>query len=129
VPNVYVAIDLETTGLDPERDAIIEIGAVRFRGDQVLGTFESLVNPGRPIPYSIQPLTGIKPDDVRHAPPLASVLPRLRRLVGDQPIVGHNVGFDLSFLGRHDLFRDNPAIDTFELASILLPHAGRYNLG
>ena len=129
MPNVYVAIDLETTGLDPERDAIIEIGAVRFRGDQVLGTFESLVNPGRPIPYSIQQLTGIKPDDVRHAPPLASVLPRLRRLVGDQPIVGHNIGFDLSFLGRHDLFRDNPAIDTFELASILLPHAGRYNLG
>ena len=129
MPNVYVAIDLETTGLDPEHDAIIEIGAVRFRGDQVLATFESLVNPGRPIPFSIQQLTGIKPDDVKHAPPLASVLPRLRRLVGDHPIVGHNVGFDLGFLGRHGLFRDNPAIDTFELASILLPYAGRYNLG
>jgi DNA polymerase-3 subunit epsilon/ATP-dependent DNA helicase DinG len=129
VPNIYVALDLETTGLDPERDAIIEIGAVKFRGDQVLETFESLVDPARPIPYNIQKLTGIKPDAVRGAPPLASVLPSLHRLVGTYPIVGHNIGFDVGFLSRHGLFKDNPAIDTFELASILLPHAGRYNLG
>lgn len=144
MPNVYVAIDLETTGLDPEHDAIIEIGAVRFRYDpkdargdgseeerwrgQVLDTFQSLVNPGRPIPYNIQQLTGIKPEDVRHAPPLANVLPRLRRIVGDQPIMAHYVSFDLGFLGRHSLFRDHPAIDTFEMATILLPHVGRYSL-
>ena len=129
MPNIYVALDLETTGLDPERDAIIEIGAVKFRGDQVLEEFERLVDPGRPIPYPIQRLTGIKPDQMQGALPLARVLPALGRMVGSYPIVGHNIGFDVSFLSRHGLFKDNPAIDTFELASILLPHAGRYNLG
>jgi DNA polymerase-3 subunit epsilon/ATP-dependent DNA helicase DinG len=128
VPRIYVALDLETTGLDPERDAIIEVGAVKFRGAEVLETFASLVNPGRSIPYQIQHLTGITPDDVRGAPPLSDVLPRLRRFVGDNPIVGHNVSFDLGFLRRQNLFQDNPGIDTFELAGILLPHAARYSL-
>ncbi len=128
MPRIYVALDLETTGLDPERDAIIEVGAVKFRGAEVLETFASLVNPGRPIPYQIQHLTGITPDDVKDAPPLPDVLPRLRRFVGDNPIVGHNVSFDLGFLRRQNLFQDNPGIDTFELAGILLPHAARYSL-
>ncbi len=126
---IYVALDLETTGLNPERDAIIEIGAVKFRGEEVLGTFESLVNPGRPIPYKIQHITGITPDDVQDAPPLSSVLPGLRRFVGSNPIIGHNVGFDLSFLRRQGLFLDSAGVDTFELAGILLPHAARYSLG
>ena len=65
MPNVYVALDLETTGLDPERDAIMDVGAVKFRGEQVLESFESLVDPGRPIPYGIQQLTGITPTAYR----------------------------------------------------------------
>jgi predicted DnaQ family exonuclease/DinG family helicase len=129
VPRVYVALDLETTGLDPERDAIIEVGAVKFRGEEVLGTFESLVDPSRPIPFKIQQLTGITPDDVRNAPPLFEVLPGLSRFVGNQPIVGHNVGFDLGFLRRRGHFQAQAGIDTFELAGILLPHAARYSLG
>jgi ATP-dependent DNA helicase DinG len=129
VPRIYVALDLETTGLDAERDAIIEVGAVKFRGEEVLETYASLVNPGRPIPYKIQHITGITPNDVRDAPPLFEILPRLRRFVGNNPIVGHNVGFDLGFLRRQDLFQTNAGIDTFELAGILLPHAARYSLG
>ncbi len=129
MPRVYVAVDLETTGLDAERDAIIEVGAVKFRGEEVLGTFESLVDPNRPIPYKIQHLTGITPDDVRNAPPLFEVLPSLSRFVGNNPIVGHNVGFDLGFLRRRGLFQAHAGIDTFELAGILLPHAARYSLG
>ena len=128
MPRTYVALDLETTGLDPERDAIIEVGAVRFRGEEVLETFESLVNPGRPIPFNVQHLTGITPNDVRNAPSLPAVLPGLSRFVGNHPIVGHNVGFDLSFLRRQGLLRANAGIDTFELAGILLPHATRYSL-
>jgi DNA polymerase-3 subunit epsilon/ATP-dependent DNA helicase DinG len=129
VPRIYVSVDLETTGLDSERDAIIEVGAVKFRGEEVLRTFESLVNPGRPIPYKIQHLTGITPDDVKNAPSLFEVLPGLSRFVGNNPIVGHNVGFDLSFLRRRGLFQASAGIDTFELAGILLPHAARYSLG
>lgn len=125
---VYVALDIETTGLDPERDAILEIGAVRFKGSRTYQTFSRLVNPGRPIPYKIQQLTGITPNDIEDAPPLSAVLPDLNRFVGDAPIIGHNIGFDLGFLRKQGLFHANNGIDTFELASILLPHASRYSL-
>ncbi|MDW8318802.1 MAG: exonuclease domain-containing protein, partial [Anaerolineae bacterium] len=55
----YVALDLETTGLNPDREAIVEIGLVRFRGEEVLDRWSSLVNPGRPLPAYITQLTGI----------------------------------------------------------------------
>lgn len=125
---IYVALDIETTGLDPEREAILEIGAVRFQGHQIQETYSSLVNPGRPIPHTIQQLTGIKPEDVRHAPTMPAIMLALRRFVGEVPIVGHNIKFDLSFLQQHGLFQHNIAIDTFELATILLPYAKRYSL-
>ena len=132
----YVALDLETTGLDPKRDAIMEVGAVRFRvfssdgtiQAQVLDTWSSLVNPGRLIPIQIRQLTGITPDKVIHAPRFSQVIQPLRRFVGHQPVVGHNVSFDLGFLRSHDLPLSNLAVDTFELASILMPHAARYSL-
>jgi len=125
---VYVALDLETTGLDPERDSIIEIGAVRFRDDRVFETFSSPVNPGRPIPYRIQQLTGITNEDVADAPPLAAVRERLLRFVGTHTVVGHNVGFDLAFLRRQGMLQGQYSVDTFELAGILMPHAARYSL-
>ncbi|MDM8521230.1 helicase C-terminal domain-containing protein [Anaerolineales bacterium HSG6] len=125
----YIALDIETTGLSPERDAIIEIGAVRFMGDQVLDSFETLINPGRPIPHGIQQLTGIKPTDVTDAPVMYEVEPKLRDFVQDDPIVGHNIQFDLGFLREEGLFYDHASLDTFEIASILLPYANRYSLG
>ncbi|HEX6122601.1 MAG TPA: 3'-5' exonuclease, partial [Ktedonobacterales bacterium] len=97
---VRVALDLETTGLHPEHDAIIEIGAVKFAGDEVLDTFEALVAPAIPLPYRIQRLTGIAPAKLRGAPPLVTVLPRLREFLGDLPLVGHNIPFDVAFLRR-----------------------------
>jgi len=124
----YVSLDLETTGLDADRDAIIEVGAVKFRGDEVLGTHTTFVNPGRRIPLEITELTGIRDDDVAGAPGLHDVLSRLARFVGPSPIVGHSIGFDLSFLRRHSQLLDNELLDTFELASVLIPHAERYSL-
>jgi len=130
VSRTYVALDIETTGLSPDKDAIIEIGAVRFHpGGEVSATWSSLVNPDRPLPFRIQQLTGITQADLAGAPSLFQVLPALSRFVGDATIVGHNVGFDLDFLNRHGALVTNPRIDTFELASILMPHADRYNLG
>lgn len=125
----YVALDLETTGLNPERDAILEIGAVKFRDDRVLDTWSSLVNPQRPIPYKITQLTGIRQEDVEKAPSFKSVTEPLMRFVQNYPIIGHNVSFDLGFLKRYGLFLNNLSIDTFGLASILMPHASRYSLG
>ncbi len=132
----FVALDLETTGLDPERDAILEVGAVRFRTSfddgtvqtQVLDTWSSLVNPGRHIPIQIQQLTGITEKEVSRAPRFSQVIHEVDRFLGRWPVVGHNVGFDLGFLRSHDLPLSNPAVDTFEIASIMLPHAARYSL-
>ncbi len=132
----YVALDLETTGLDPKRDTILEVGAVRFRTSirdgtiqaETLDTWSSLVNPGRPIPIQIQQLTGITQDEVLGAPRLPQIVGQLLRFVDHHPLVGHNVSFDVSFLHSHDLPLSNPAVDTFELAGILMPHAARYSL-
>ncbi len=125
---VYVAVDLETTGLNPDRDAILELGAVRFRDGEILDTFSQVVNPGRPIPAAIRRLTGIEQEEADRAPALALVAPRFRRFVGNAILVGHNIGFDVAFLKAGGLHNHNPIIDTWELALILLPQLGSYKL-
>ncbi len=124
-----VALDIETTGLDPKRESIIEIGAVRFNGRRVEEEWNTLVNPRRAVPAFITQLTGITNQMVAHAPPISDIAAELADFVGEAPIVGHNVSFDLSFLRRHNLFKYNDAIDTYEMASVLLPNASRYGLG
>jgi len=124
-----VALDLETTGLDHERDAIIEIGARRFDGSRVEDEWTTLVNPGRHIPEFISNLTGISDEMVRQAPRIREVLDDLAAFIGDAPILGHNIQFDLSFLKKYGLFGLSERIDTYEMAAVLLPSASRYNLG
>ena len=126
--NSIVALDIETTGLDPQKDAIIEIGAVRFNSNRIEDEWSSLINPGRKIPPFITQLTGINDHMILEAPTIHNVLPDLRGFVGDLSILGHNVGFDLSFLRNYGLFIRNDILDTYEIASVLLPSAGRYNL-
>ncbi len=124
-----VAFDLETTGLDPKRDAIIEIGAIRFNENRVEDEFSMLINPGRSIPGFITQLTGISNEMVRGAPNIHDVLAEFEAFVGDTPVIGHNVRFDLGFTQRYDALKYNDVIDTYELAAVLLPSAGRYKLG
>jgi len=124
-----VALDIETTGLDPQKDAIIEIGAVRFSGRRIEGEWSTLINPGRPIPPYITQLTGITDQMVLQAPPIKAVLADLAQFAGDSPILGHSIAFDLSFLRRYKILAANDALDTYDLAAVLLPSAGRYNLG
>lgn len=126
--DVIVAVDLETTGLDPARDRIIEIGAVKFQGSEILDEWQTLVNPGCPIPAFITRLTGITTQAVEDAPPVASVLPDLRRFIGSAPLLAHNVRFDQSFLWAEGLRIDNPVIDSYVLSSVLMPDVPRYSL-
>lgn len=123
-----VAIDIETTGLDSQADAIIEIGAVKFNGHRIEDEWSTLINPNRPIPPMITSLTGISNEMVRNAPPIRAVIAELADFVGDAPVVGHSVRFDLSFLQRYNILLNNDVIDTYELAAVLLPTASRYNL-
>ncbi len=124
-----VAIDLETTGLDPRRDSIIEIGAVRFNENGIQDEYQTFINPGKPIPPFITQLTGIKNEQVVNAPDIRSAIPELVVFVDKSPILGQNLGFDLGFLRKYAVFTENPTIDTFDIASVVLPQARRYNLG
>jgi ATP-dependent DNA helicase DinG len=126
--DIIVALDLETTGLDIRSDQIIEIGAVKFQGSEILDEWQTLVYPGCSIPSYISQLTGLRNKDVEHAPRSGDVLPGLRRFLGDMPLLGHNIGFDVEFLQAAGLRLRNPLIDTYSVASTLLPDTPRYSL-
>jgi len=121
----FCVIDLETTGGSPTECGITEIGAVKLRGGECLGTFQTLVNPGRAIPPEITVLTGITHAMVVPAPRIEQVLPALLEFVGEAVIVGHNVRFDVGFL-QAALERDdrprltNRTVDTVALARRLV---------
>ena len=121
----FCVIDLETTGGDRGNDAITEIGAIKVRGGQSLGTFQTLVNPGRAIPPTITILTGISDAMVVQAPRIEGVLVSLLEFCGDAVIVGHNVRFDLGFLNAALIRSSRPAlanasVDTLALARRLV---------
>ncbi|MCJ7434407.1 MAG: 3'-5' exonuclease, partial [Anaerolineales bacterium] len=124
-----VAIDIETTGLDENREAILEIGAVKFKGHRIEDEFSTLLNPNRHIPEFITGLTGIDDAMVRQAPRLRDISQELEAFVGDSALLGHNVKFDIGFLRKAGLFKYHSTLDTYELASVLMPSASRYNLG
>ncbi len=117
----FCVVDLETTGGSPAECGITEVGAVKLRGGECLGTFQTLVNPGSPIPPRITVLTGITEAMVIPAPRIEEVLPSLVEFIGGAVLVGHNIRFDLAFL-RAALDRTerprltNRAIDTYALA-------------
>jgi ATP-dependent DNA helicase DinG len=126
---IRVALDLETTGLHVEQDAILEVAAIKFQDTQVIDRFETFISPGRSIPYRVQRLTGIKPEQLVGAPTFDTIARRLQAFLSDHPIVGHSIPFDVSFLRRWGLARTNPLVDTFELATVMLPSLTSYNLG
>ena len=125
---VWVSLDLETTGLSPEGDEIIEVGAVKFQGDRVLETFQSFVNPHRKLSEFIKDYTGITQRDVAKAPPFGQVAAKLAPFVGSAPVVGHNIPFDLGFLEGKGLRLSNDRCDTWDLAYVMLPTAPEYSL-
>jgi DNA polymerase-3 subunit epsilon len=121
----FCVLDLETTGGSPATCAITEMGAVRYQGGDLLGTFQTLVDPGLPIPPSIIVLTGITEAMVIDAPPVESALPAFLEFIGDAVIVGHNVRFDLSFLNAAAIRLgygrlENKSVDTAGLARRLV---------
>jgi DNA polymerase-3 subunit epsilon len=122
----FVVLDLETTGGSPANDRITEVGAVKVRGGEVLGTFHTLVNPEVPIPPLISALTGISDGMVADAEPIEVVLPCLVEFLGGSVLVAHNASFDRRFvqanLERHGYQRlANRVVCTARLARKLLP--------
>ncbi len=129
VNTIFVAIDVETTGLEAGTDEIIEVAAVKFRDTEVLETFQRLVRPRHSLPVKIAQLTGINAQELEIAQPFHVVAPELVRFIKSYPVVGHSVGFDVRMLGAQGLRLPQTSYDTFELATLLLPGQPTYNLG
>src|SRR5262245_49711397 len=125
----FVAIDVETTGLEAGTDEIIEIAAVKFTGDAVLEMFQKLVKPRHSLPLKIARLTNISDEMLADAPRFSEVAPELVRFIKSYPLVGHSVGFDLKMLQAQGMQFRQPAYDTFDMATLLMPRAPAYRLG
>ena len=118
--DTYVSIDLETTGLNPKRDRIIEIGAIRVEQGQIVEEFSTFVDPGRKLEERITELTGIRDEDLADAPQLDEVFPKLLEFMGELPLLGHSILFDYSFLKKAAVDRkitfERSAVDTLQIA-------------
>jgi len=126
--DTLIALDLETTGINAKTDHIIEVGAVKFVGGEQVDTFSALVNPHRRLSSFIVGLTGISQSEVDDAPDWDEIKPAVAEFISGVPIIGHNVGFDASFLRSHDVKPDG-LYDTMSMAEIALPAGPEYSLG
>jgi DNA polymerase-3 subunit epsilon/ATP-dependent DNA helicase DinG len=125
---IFVALDVETTGLEAGVDEVIEIAAVKFRDDEVLETFQQLVKPRHSLPLKIARLTGITDEMLADAPRFSAVAPSFATFVKSYPVVGHSVGFDLRMLQAQGMRFPQQSYDTFEMATLLMPEAPSYSL-
>jgi ATP-dependent DNA helicase DinG len=125
-------LDVETTGFDPARDAIIEVAVLVARGPEVLERYSTLVDPGRPIPVDTTQLTGIDSEMVAGAPTAVEALERVAAVVGERDIVAHNAAFDRAFLMQsaspHARALPGEWLDSLELARIALPRLNSHRL-
>ncbi|MBR5247665.1 MAG: 3'-5' exonuclease [Lachnospiraceae bacterium] len=123
--NSYISIDLETTGLNPKLDKIIEIGGVKVLDGKVTDTFSTFISPGMKLKEQVVELTGIRDEMLTDAPPLDEVMPKLRAFLEELPLLGHRILFDYSFLKKAAVDRkltfEKKGLDTLKIARRYLP--------
>ena len=128
----FVVFDIETTGFSPVLDRIIEIGAVKVRDGQITDRYSTFVNPGVPIPFEIEKLTGINDQMVMEYPEIEAVLPEFLTFCQDAVLVAHNAGFDMSFIKentlRQGIKKQFTYVDTVGIARVLLPGQAKHTL-
>lgn len=126
VVDTYVSLDLETTGLSPKQDRIIEIGAVKVVEGKAVSTYQTYISPGRKLSDKVVKLTGITDDILENAPEIKDVIHELLEFIGDHILVGHQLHFDYAFVKRaavnNKLGFEKEGIDTLKLSRKLLPH-------
>lgn len=131
----WVIFDFETTGFNSNQDEIIEIGAVKISGGQIIDQFSTFINPGKVIPAEITELTGISQDMVSEAPRLAEIFPEFIKFIQGSVLVAHNATFDWRFLqaavtkiGDLGLTKEIPILDTLNLSRALLAELKNHKL-
>jgi predicted DnaQ family exonuclease/DinG family helicase len=130
----FISFDLETTGLNPDKDKITEIAACRFINGEFTEEFTTLINPGIPIPKNITALTGITNKMVEDAPAINDALPDFMKFIGSTPLVAQNINFDYNFInknlqGSNSPFSEIPLYDTLSLARGFIYFYNSFSLG
>lgn len=133
LPAECVITDIETTGLNPARDSIIEISAIKIQDDKIVSEFSSLINPDISLPPFISNLTGIDDSMVKNARKLNEVMFDYCNFIGCLPVVGHNIKFDLSFINAklkhlYNTSLKNDYADTLYFAKKAYPALQSYKL-
>ncbi len=129
----YIVFDLETTGLEPKTCEIIEIGALKYKNNELVDEFSVLVKPNKGISNTITEITGITEEMVKDSLNIAEILPKFIEFIGDLPLVAHNSSFDLSFIEENIKklglpMIKNTNIDTVALAREYIPKVYNYKL-
>lgn len=127
IPIEYVVFDLETTGLS-RTDNILEIGAIKIKNDNIIDTFDQLINPKRPIPTSASHVNHITDDMVSECPTISDVLPQFLDFIGKLPLVAHNAPFDVSFIKRYSTSLKNQIFDTVKMSRKAFPELKSHSL-
>lgn len=116
----YVVLDLETTGLYPKHDRVIEVGALRIRDGKVVDTYSTFVNPQQKLSEKVTEITGITDGDLEHAPTMEEIWMDLFSFLGEDMLLGQRILFDYSFLKRiavnHNFSFERKGIDTLKIA-------------
>ncbi|MDW7674680.1 MAG: exonuclease domain-containing protein [Bacillota bacterium] len=130
--NMFVAFDIETTGLSPKYNQIIEIAALKYKNGQQVDSFHSLINPDIPIPWRITQITGITTNMIKDAPAIQVVLPKFIGFIEDYPLVAHNSNFDMGFIKNKasllNITVNNRVIDTLHISRKAFPSLQNHKL-
>lgn len=132
-PRSFTCIDIETTGLSPIYDDIIEVSGIRVIDGKTAATFSETINIGRPLPPFITALTGITDKELAKSNSAENVLTRFCSFVGGDILLGHNVNFDINFLydkclDKTGILFENDFVDTLKIGKRLLPHLKHHKL-
>lgn len=129
----YCVFDLETTGISHITEKITEIGIIKIKNGEVIDTFETFVNPEKPIPEEVVNVTHITDDMVKNSPTIDKIMPKVLEFMGDSVLVAHNADFDIGYMKYNceqlGLPFNNTHIDTLRLAKAIFPEFSRYKLG
>ena len=133
IDSEFTVFDIETTGLNKETDSIIEIGAVKIKGGEIVGEFTALIDPEIPLPQKITSITGITDKMLSGKPKIGDVLDKFLEFVGDSVLVAHSVAFDAGFISNwakqlYDKPLKNTMLDTVELSRALYPELKSHKL-
>ena len=133
IDTTYCVFDLETTGISHITEKITEIGAIKIKNGEIIDTFETFVNPEKPIPEEVVNVTHITDDMVKDARTIDQIMPEFLEFIGDSVLVAHNADFDIGYMKYNceqlGLDFDVSHIDTLRLAKAIFPEFSRYKLG